>query len=104
MGNVHQHHLVGSKDTSIERKTYEQRYVEDLLSVLATPEGRRVFARLLCRLGHGEASWRPNSAIYRATALKDFAEVLLLEVSASSEEAYFNLLREVTNYRRKGHE
>lgn len=77
---------VGEGDQAPPKDPYE-----DLRAVLYTQAGLRTFARMLADLGVGMPSWRPNSSIYRDTALKDYGDSLLAEIAEADEQIFVKL-------------
>lgn len=77
---------------------------EDMRCVLRTPEGLRVYAKLLVDLGVGASSWRPNSSIYKDTALKDFGDAIMTEIAEADEQLFIKLQYAIRAFRRKPNE
>jgi hypothetical protein len=73
-----------------------QRRAEDLRAVLATPEGRRVLARVVAVLqGEGRELCRPGEEAIQSTACYDAGTHLLNTLRESAREGYAQMRREI---------
>lgn len=67
----------------------------DLMKVLALPEGRRVFWRLLTKAGVFESVWENSAKIHYNAGQQDFGHMIMrMIVEEAGEKFYFDMMTE----------
>ena len=86
-----------------ERKDRERRKreLEDLRFVLSSYSGRRLLWRLLGHCSVFQSIWDPSSKVHHNAGRQDVGHFLMAELTAADEEAFFVMMREARDERKK---
>lgn len=82
------------KHASKMQRLNRETELSDLRVVLATPEGRRLYWRLMCRCRIFESIWDPSARIHYNAGVQDIGHFLLAEQMEADPAAYMKMVQE----------
>jgi len=88
------------REAKKKEKRGREHELEDIKQVLNTPSGRRFVWRILNHCKTFESIWHSSALIHHNSGMQDVGHFILSEISESSEELLFELMKD--NYKKKG--
>lgn len=82
------------RNAKVKSELARDKELNDMRSILNTPEGRRVLWRFLERLGVFKSNWRPSAEIHYLSGQQDAGRMIMAEIVAADENQLFKMMTE----------